>query len=388
MKITPWRIIGALGLTAAGIGILVLIVNNNNAGQRDFIQYWASGQQLIHGANPYDDAAIQVLERTAGYDLNYHLTMRNPPVALFLALPLGLVGPNTGLVLWLLALLASLVASIRMLWTLHGRPPDGLHLLGYCFAPVMECLMAGQLGIFLLLGVVLFLYFHKSQPFLAGAALLLCAAKPHLFLPFGIVLLLWVVVQKEYRILAGFCAALLAGCTLASSLDPHVWSQYSQMMRTAGALNEPVPVLSVIFRVLVDINAVWLQFLPEAAGCAWALWYFWTRRKHWSWTDQGLLLLLVSALCRPFGWFSDEAILLPAVLAGIYRADDSGRSLLPFGFIAGVAMIEVFVKIPMTSMFYLWTVPAWLAWYLYATGNKSIRAKEAHSGAAGIAEPR
>jgi F0F1-type ATP synthase assembly protein I len=386
MKTSPWRIIAALGLAAAGVGILVLIVNNNNAGQRDFISYWAAGQQLVHGADPYDGAAVQSLERVAGYDLSYRLIMRNPPLALFLTLPLGFVSPNTGLILWLMALLASLVASIRMLWTMHGRQDNRLHLLGYCFAPLMECLMAGQLGIFLLLGVVLFLYFHKSRPFLAGAALLLCAVKPHLFLPFAIVLLLWVIVQKAYRILAGFSVALLASCTLVFCFDRHAWSQYSHMMSTSGIMDEIVPTLSEFFRLLVHRDAVWLQFLPQAAGCGWALWYFWTRRSRWSWMDQGLLLLLVSVLCAPYALLTDEAMLLPAVLAGIYRADDSGRSLLPFGFIAGVAMIEVFAEIPMTSVFYLWTVPAWLAWYLYATGNKGMRAKGACSGAAEIAE--
>ena len=386
MKTSPWRIIAALGLAAAGVGILVLIVNNNNAGQRDFISYWAAGQQLVHGADPYDGAAVQSLERVAGYDLSYRLIMRNPPLALFLTLPLGFVSPNTGLILWLMALLASLVASIRMLWTMHGRQDNRLHLLGYCFAPLMECLMAGQLGIFLLLGVVLFLYFHKSRPFLAGAALLLCAVKPHLFLPFAIVLLLWVIVQKAYRILAGFSVALLASCTLVFCFDRHAWSQYSHMMSTSGIMDEIVPTLSEVFRLLVHRDAVWLQFLPQAAGCGWALWYFWTRRSRWSWMDQGLLLLLVSVLCAPYALLTDEAMLLPAVLAGIYRADDSGRSLLPFGFIAGVAMIEVFAEIPMTSVFYLWTVPAWLAWYLYATGNKGMRAKGACSGAAEIAE--
>jgi hypothetical protein len=159
------------------------------------------------------------------------------------------------------------------------------------------------------------------------------------------------------------------------------------MMRTGGALNEPVPVLSVIFRCLIDCNAVWLQFLPEAVGCIWALWYFWTRRDRWNWMDQGLLLLLVSALCRPFGWFSDETALLPAMLAGIYRADNSGRSLVPFGIIAGAAMLEVFAEVQMTSMYYLWTVPAWLVWYLYATGNQNKQAKSTGDGTAQTVEP-
>jgi hypothetical protein len=247
--------------------------------------------------------------------------------------------------------------------------------------------MAGQLGIFLLLGVVLFLYFHQSRPALAGAALLLCALKPHVFIPFAVVLLIWVVSRKAYRILAGFSAALLASCALSFWLDAQAWPQFSHMMQTGGALTEPVPTLGVTFRFLVNRDAVWLEFLPAAAGCVWAIWYFWTRRNRWSWTDQGLLLLLVSAMCTPYGWFTDEAMLLPAVLAGVYRAVSTRRSLLPLALIAGVALIELAAFVPITSRYYLWSTPAWLGWYLYATGSKHARAEETASGAAEIAEP-
>ena len=373
MKTSPLRAIAALCLVAIGIGILVLIAKSNNAGQRDFISYWAAGQQLIHGANPYDREAVQRLERTAGYELSYRLIMRNPPVALFLALPLGLIGANAGLVFWLLALLACLVASVRMLWAMHGRPANRLHLLGYCFAPVMECLMAGQLGIFMLLGVVLFLYFYRSRPFLAGAALLLCAIKPHLFLPFGIVLLLWIVSNRAYRLLAGFIVAVFASCALTFCFDPHAWSHYSQMMSTSGIMDEVVPTLSEYFRLFVRPGSVWLQFLPQAAGCAWGVWHFWTRRDRWNWMHQGLLLLLVSVMCSPYALFTDEAMLLPAVLTGVYRAEASGRSLLPFGLFAGAAMMEVFAETSIASPYYVWTVPAWIVWYLYATGDSGDR---------------
>jgi len=369
MKIIPWRIVAAVLLAFAGASLLVVIAKSNNAGQRDFISYWAAGHQLIHHANPYDAGAVQELERSAGYKLSYRLIMRNPPEALFLALPLGFAGPNTGLVLWMMALLACLVASIRMIWAQHGRPAGSLHLLGYCFAPVMECLMAGQLGIFLLFGFVLFLYLNKSRPFFAGAALVLCAAKPHLFLPFGIALLLWIAHRKSYRILAGFCVALSAVCGLALWFDTHAWPDYSQMMRSSGVFGEIAPALSELLRLLVYKDAIWLQFLPLAAACCWVIWFYRTRRERWSWMDQGLLVLLVSVMCAPYALLTDEAVLLPAILAGIYRADRSGRSLLPFGLVAGVAMLEVFTEVPMTTMFYLWTTPAWLAWYLYATGK-------------------
>jgi hypothetical protein len=264
MKASPLRVFAAFCIVVAGIGYLALIVKNNIAGKRDFISYWAAGQQLIHGANPYDGAAIYALELTSGYDPRYSpLILRNPPQALFLTLPLGLVGRNTGIVLWFIALLASLAASVRMIWALHGCPKNVLHLFGCFFPPVIACLMAGQLGIFILLGVVLFLFFHKSRPFLAGAALLLCAVKPHLFLPYGIVLIVWVVFRKPYRILVGFCVALFAACALVFCFDPHAWSQYSQMASASRVLNEVAPVtLSRLFRLLIDRDAIWLQFVP------------------------------------------------------------------------------------------------------------------------------
>lgn len=373
MKKSPWRVVGAASIIAAGlcfvVGMYVADLSDKSAADRDFIEYWAAGQQLIHGANPYDPAAILRLERSAGLDGNQPKVSFSPPVAFFLALPLGLVGAKTGLILWLLLLLACLSVSIWVLWLLNGRPDSRYHLLGYVFAPALTCLMAGQLGIFLLLGVVLFLYLRQSRPFLAGVALLPCALKPHLFLPFGLALLLWMVSRRSYRVLIGFSATLVASCALTLSIDRHVWSQYPQMMRETGVLQAWVPTLSVSLRFLVDPHAAWVQFLPEAGACGWAVWYFWTRRARWDWMDQGLLVLLVSAMCTPYGWFFDETVLLPAVLAGLYRAVEMRRSLVPLGVIAGIALIETLASVEITSPFYLWTTPAWLAWYLYATGR-------------------
>ncbi len=380
MKKNPLRVLAAAAIVAAGFCYMVCIysigLSDKNASQRDFISYWAAGQQLMRGANPYDFEAVSRLERAAGREDNQpFLIMRNPPIAFFLALPLGLVSPKTGLILWLFALFTCLSISIWILWLLFGRPNNRYHLFGFVFAPTLACLMAGQFGIFLLLGVVLFFYFHHFRPFFAGTALLLCSLKPHLFLPCAVVLLVWSVNQKTYRILAGLFSALLASCALTFYFDVHAWSQYSHMMRTGGALNESVPALSVALRFLIDRNAVWLQFLPQTAACGWALWYFWKRRDRWSWIDHGLLLLLVSAMCTPFGWLTDETMVLPAVLYGIYCAAESGRSLLPLGLIAGIALIELFAGVQIISPYYLWTTPAWLAWYLYATRSKSIQAK-------------
>ena len=61
---------------------------------------------------------------------------------------------------------------------------------------------------------------------------------------------------------------------------------------------------------------------------------------------------------------------IPAILTGLYRTEDMGRSLLPFGLIAGTALAEMLAGKWMTTPYYVWTVPVWLAWYLYATHGK------------------
>jgi hypothetical protein len=364
----------AVGFCAIA-AIFYLTLYKTNVTERDFVEYWASEHQLVHGVNPYDVDAIFKIERAVGLKRNQPEISFSPPVALFLALPLGYVDASTGLVIWSLLLFVCLSLSLWILWRLQGRPPTLLHLFGFLFAPVLVCIQAGQIGIFLLFGVVLFLYLHKSWPLLAGAALLPCALKPHLFLPFAIALLLWVVTRRAYRILAGFSIALLASCLLTLHFDPHVWSEYAQMMRTAGALDHYVPTLSASLRYLVVPRAVWVQFLPEASACCWSVWFFWTRRR-WNWMREGMVLLLVSEVCTPYAWFTDESVLLPAVFVGVARAIELRRSLVPIALIAGVALIEAHSVVQIKSTGYLWTSPAWLAWYLYATRSKGAETKE------------
>ena len=372
----------AVCLMALVLGALAIAKSVAGDGTREYVVYWSAGQLLIHGSDPYDAAATFRLERSAGWSAEDPEIARNPPLIFFLVAPLGLVGAKTGAVLWMILLIGSLAISMHLLWILHGRRSGGLHLLCYCLAPVLTCLIAGQIGIFLLFGLVLFLYLHKSRPFFAGVALVLCLLKPHLFLPLGIVLVIWAVDRKQYRVLAGVGVGLLAAYLIAFRLDPHAWSQYRMMMIVAEPTEKPfVPTLSKMFRILVHRDAVWLQFVPAVAGCGWALWYFWSRRSRWNWMEQGLLLLLISVACAPYAWFSDEAVLLPAILAALYRAEDSGRSLLPFGLIAGVALAELLCGIWMTTPYFVWTVPAWITWYLYATHRSRHNSSLENSGA-------
>lgn len=388
MKSGFLRKFAAACIVAFGFGVVavmvVLSVGNIDLSASDFIEYWAAEQLIVHGANPYDPAATLQLEREAGRQTTLPEVSFSPPVAFAFALPLGYVSLKTGFILWRLALLASLIASIWVLWLVHGCPNTLLHLLCFLFAPTVACLYAGQLGIFFLLGVALFLYLHKRWPVLGGAALLPCALKPHLFVPFAAALILWAIWSKTYRVLAGFTIALAISSALTLRLDSQIWSQYTQMVKAMSVMSAVSPTLSAYFRLVIARNAAWVQFAPEIAACGWAVWYFWTRRAQWEWNDHGLLVLTVSILCRPYGYFMDESVLLPAVLASAYRARATGRSLVPLAVFGAAALIELNQKVQVTTAYYLWTSPAWLAWYLYATRDRRT-ATEAVDGAASLA---
>jgi hypothetical protein len=367
---SPLRKLAAAGIVLAGaclvMAILFFGLDDKSATGRDFIEYWALEQQLAHGANPYDTGALFRVERSVGMDKPGVLMSPSPPVAFAYALPLGWVGPKAGLILWMLMQAACIAVSVWILWLLHGRPDSRWHVVALGFPPALWCLIAGQLGIFFLLDIALFLYFVRRRPWLAGAVLVLCALKPHLFLPCVVALVLWSIARREARVLAGFVLALAVSCGLTLWLDPHVWSEYAQMMRSSRIADLFIPTVSMMLRFGIARHARWIELVPEALACAWVVWYFLTRRERWDWNREGMMVLLISVACTPYSWYSDQAMLFPAVLVGLYAAEKSIPALAIFGAIAFAGLVGFAFQIPMTSAFYTWTAPAWLLWYLYA----------------------
>jgi hypothetical protein len=352
------------------MGFLFTMVPGRLVGARDFTVFWATGQQLAHHANPYDGNTLLRVEQAAGLgDKHGPMYMRNPPSSLPLVYPLGFLGLWPASVLWSVLLLACLVVSVHMLWVMHGRPKNHRHWIGYTFGPALLCMIMGQSSVFVLLGLVLFLRLHRTRPFLAGIALWPCALKPHLFLPFGVALLAWVVVSRSYKILIGAAVAIAASSAIALLIDPQAWTQYAQMIRTSGIQSDFIPCVSVMLRKWISERTVWLQYLPAVLACIWAMGYYWSRRSTWDWMKNGSLLMVVSLVAAPYSWIYDACILIPALLQGAYVTRSRGV-LLTLAFLSALVEVALAVDILKPAAIFLWTIwiaPAWLAWYLVAT---------------------
>jgi hypothetical protein len=366
-------VVAGLALALIILFVCVVPVAGHLAASRDFVSYWATGRQLVRHANPYDSDAIARIEQSAGFTDKVVLLMRNPPWALPLAYPLGLLGIRIAAILWTLLLLGCLLLSVRIVHQLHGFPPNRIHWLGFAFTPALICLTMGQTTLFALLGLVLFLRFYRLRPFAAGAALWLCALKPHLFLPFAAALALWIVVSRSYKLLAGALTALALSSAAAFLMAPRAWSDYAHMMRSPVVENEFIPCLADALRHWLAPQATWLQYLPAALCCIWALVYFWRRRTAWDWTTHGGSLILVSLVAAPYCWLYDQGLAIPALLEGAY-ATRSRNFLAVLPFLIFALDIEI-CALKVVSPLYLWTAPAWLIWYLVARAS-------AHKGAA------
>lgn len=371
---------GGLAFSLTTLFLCVAPLTGKIAGARDFVVYWATGQQLAHHANPYETEAIGRLERGAGLDPRYGiLYMRNPPWGLPIALPLGLVGVRLGALLWSLTVLGCLLLSVRIIGNLHGQPRSLLNWLGYSFAPALICVIVGQTSLFALLGLALFLRLRGRRPFLAGMALWLCTLKPHLFLAFALVLAIWIVFERSYRVVLGLAVAMAASLGLTWLIAPAAWTQYEQMIRISGIEEQFIPCVGVALRLWVNPRFTLLQYLPALAGCTWAVVWYWKKRCNWDWKSDGNLLMLVSLACAPYCWLFDQALAIPALLYGAYNT--RSRLLLAaiaLGSVAIEAALIMGVKLP--SPLFVWTAPLWLCWYLLATFLR----KSPKNGATGL----
>jgi hypothetical protein len=355
-------------MTTAGI-----LLGKNAVNARDYIEYWASGQQLVHHGDPYDGPALLPVERAGGLPDGVDVIITpNPPTALPLLLPLGFVSAMHGSRLWSLLLFASFVASVRMVRAMHGSPKNYLHWLGYSFAPAIVCLARGQVGLLILLGLVLFLRLYRTRPLFAGACLWLCALKPHLFLPFGVVLVAWVIASRSYKVLLGAGGAIALSAAVMTLLDRAVWRQYAQSMNAQRLDKIAMPCLSHLLRQSISPGSLWLQYVPAAVGCIWAIAYFRRHKDDWDWLEHGSLVVLVSVLVAPYTWLIDQTILIPALLHAVYVS--RSRVVIAMLALASAAIqVSPFVVQELThSVLYAWTAPAWLAIYLVATRSSSV----------------
>ncbi len=293
--------------------------------------------------------------------------------------PLGFLNSSAGFAVWLAVSVAALIVSVRCCTNLYGGSEasagSSCLLFAVGFAPVLACLMAGQVGILLLLGFMVFLRWETAHPFWAGAALIMPLAKPHLFAPFFAVFVFWALRKKRWKALAGCFASLCVAIVFALAMQARVFTDYKIAMQGESIGKLFIPSLSGTLRALLFPQYIWVQFVPLAAGLIWSVWYF-NRVTVWDWRKNGLTVLLVCILVAPYSFFNDEAILLPVLLyAGLTingrNWSRKGRFAIWFLVAASTLLLMMTIwGVSLGSGLYFWSPLVWGSWYWLATRER------------------
>lgn len=380
---SPTRRLALLGLVlVACLGVIVwkgsqLLADPSILPPDDFVEYWAAGRLNAHGQDPYDGTKLLPLERLAGRDTDEPIMMWNPPWTLTVAMPIGLLPPRVAQLLWLAVSLALVVWSADRIWALYGGPSNGrwvAWLVALTFLPTLFVLQAGQIGPFILFGIVGFLLAERAgRPWLAGACGVLVAIKPHLVYLFWIALAAWAVrrpVPTRWKVITGGVLAGLVATAMPLACNPDVIDQYREAMTHRTPEQWKSPTIGSLLREVLGADRFGLQFAPTVIGLGWLAYVGWRDRdRPWNWSERMPLLLLVSFVTASYGaWPFDLVILLPAVVqvgAELARVRDRRWIVTAAAMFAVINSAALAMNLlEQTSETFVWMAPSLLAAYL------------------------
>jgi energy-converting hydrogenase Eha subunit A len=288
----------------------------------EFQAYWGASHLLSQGANFADpDLLLQVEQEATGLEDETALRAWNPPWFSAWFLPLGVTTFARASYLWFLTNIVLLFTSSVMLWQTFTNDPRTMRWLwvglavSFLFLPTVTTLLVGQITALILFGIAAFLFLaDRGHLFLAGAALSLTTAKPHLLYLTLPLVLLELIVRKQWRTVAGFVTPVLAGSLAAFLLRPSFLSDYVVMMTGSGLVQmTAVPTLSSYLAGLLEIP--WLRFVGAALLLVGMILWWRSRRRHpISLVQMVEVTLVISLLTTPYAWSFDFILLLVPLL--------------------------------------------------------------------------
>lgn len=301
-----------------------LAFGTERAGTADFIQYWTAWHLLRTGENPYDVEKTLAVHHRLGFPDN-KVILRSPPWTLLLLAPILELPFELSAKAWFCANLLFLLLSVCLLQTVYQYPKRGFYAMALgavFFYPALENLLWGQLSMFLLFVLCLFLSLIKKQRLLlAGFVVAALSVKPHLFLIAAPLGLLFLLSRREFALLKGLVlglTCLLLSC-LALSVD--LLPQWFRSLTSASTQDGITPVLAwkstslvgLLRTILVDSNGMpplWPMWLLPLLGfgIAYSIWKLSAPSQTW----RSLLppVLAVSLSFAPYGWLYDQSLLL------------------------------------------------------------------------------
>lgn len=296
----------------------------SGGGEGDFLAYWSASHLFVTGGNAYDQAEMSALQYATSpetfIDNPIIKIAWNPPWLILLLIPIGLLPYSIAVPAWIFCNTLIVGLSLIVAWKLCGGESKSRGILwvfiaGFLFVETIVYLASGQITGLLLLGILLSIYcLERKWDYYAGIALLLTTIKPHLSYFAVLLILIYILKYRRWKVLIGLVCAALASAIVFWIITPGWVKDYATLVSdlpynllytsTIGSFVS-TKFNTNIFKYL----AVLLLFLFKPLINS-------VEKEGWlSSTNQALLLSLPIS---PFGFNFDQILILPSIVQIIY----------------------------------------------------------------------
>ena len=287
----------------------------------DFAGFYLGARAVLEGRDPYDlptwlalherigSAGLEIVPRGSAFGYPLVTAVAFVPIAL---LPIALAAPAWFVAQATLALIGLVAFGRRVLGATARRDLPLVVALAAGSQPAWVLAEGGNIAGFLLAivggGLALVL---AGRPFAAGLVLGLLVVKPHLFLLFVPLLLLFLARGAAAGVVAG--GALSGGglFVLSLALRPGWPAEWLVPVGRIGA----APVGRANAYGLMPHDARWLGLVIVAALLL-AL-AVWVRRHRVPLAGRLVVALAISLLASPYGWSYDQLVLCTGAAVGV-----------------------------------------------------------------------
>jgi hypothetical protein len=303
----------------------------------DFVPYWVGVRAMLHGQSPYSAGTTQAIQKTLlggppepGGDPMWFVY----PAWIFLVLvPLAILPLPWAVALWTGTLLwgtLHLIGFLALRWGASRPLPTTFWAIVLTIGSLPFLAISvtkGQLGLVSLGAILAAGLLWKRHPLAAGMMLGLAVLKPTLTVLPALGILIWALLERKFRLLAGFflCMAVLL---LASWLASGNWipAYFRVLGNTGGA-----PILWSV--TILPWPWKGLYVLTFAGLVVYAFIRLWRKHGREQWFSA---MVLAGTALFPMRWIYDLllGILVPAEaigMTGFLAASVVAALLAPWG---------------------------------------------------------
>ncbi len=337
-----------VGLFVLGCGVGLLAIPSplpGQVGRIDFRAYWSASYLLTHRQNPYaPEAMVRIEQGETGWQEDYAMMVWNPPWLAMMLLPYAMVPFARATWWWALTNIVIVFACAILLWRLSVVDAPSRRLIGlalfvaFIYSPISTALIAGQVNLLVLAGLVGFLCLaDRPSDWAAGACLAFATIKPQLVYLTVPVILFECVRMRRWRVVLGF-AGMLGGLSLvALVLRPTLIAEYVATFSAGNLLGYAAPTVGSWVGALFGANWATGLCILMALLTFGGWWRLPGRFNLRVWIDITLLLSVITA---PFAWSYDFVVLLFPLFSIIGWLIAKGKSFFTFGLAIGLIIFN------------------------------------------------